>query len=562
MAFLYHRHLLLLLLHLLLLLLTPAHVAASGGVTFQAILEEARGSNGLAMVLGLRRALHEIPELMFREFRTSAMVQETLASLGIPFQPNFAGTTGVVATIGTGAEPIVALRADMDALPIMEETDVPFKSRHPGKMHACGHDAHTAMLLAAARILQERARAGTLAGTVRLIFQPAEEGGAGGKRMVDGGALRGVSAAFALHVSPKIPAGYVGSRPGMLLAGSGRFNATVWGKGGHAAMPQFTADPILAAAHVVSSLQAIVSRETDPFASRVVSVTQFHGGSADNVIPDTVTLRGTYRATTKEGLADLERRIADIIDAQARVFGCRGSVDYGMMDTVQAAAADDTDTGAAASDGGASGGAASGDAGVSESSAAAEAAEAGGFCSSTGGGTAEGTCSASSTGSTGSSSSSSSSSSSGHIESSAAEVPPLSEPPAEPLADPLGYDWPPTRIPAYPPTVNDVSMHALGRDVVQKLLGSSAYLEVDPWMAGEDFSFYQEAVPGAMFFLGVGASGENKSGDNNTSSSSSSSSSPPLHSPVFTINEDALPIGVALHVGFVEGFFLEKRAQA
>ncbi|CAI5467059.1 unnamed protein product [Closterium sp. Yama58-4] len=441
---------------------------------------------------------------MFREFRTSAMVQETLASLGIPFQNNFAGTTGVVATIGTGEGPIVALRADMDALPITEETDVPFKSRHPGAMHACGHDAHTAMLLATARILQERSRAGTLGGTVRLIFQPAEEGGAGGKRMVDGGALKGASAAFALHVSPKIPAGYVGSRPGMLLAGSGRFNATVWGKGGHAAMPQFAADPILAAAHIVSSLQAIVSRETDPFASRVVSVTQFHGGSADNVIPDTVTLRGTYRATTKDGLADLERRIADIIDTQARVFGCRGEVDYGMMDVnMQADAAE-----------------------------AAEAVEAGGaegFCTNTAGNTAQGSCTANSAG----------------------------EPSSEPLPDPLGYDWPPKRIPAYPPTVNDVSMHALGRDVVRKLLGSSAYLDVDPWMAGEDFSFYQEAVPGAMFFLGVGASG----GDHNATTTTTSNS-PPLHSPMFTIDEAALPIGVALHVGFVQQFLSQGRAEA
>ncbi|CAI5951911.1 unnamed protein product [Closterium sp. NIES-65] len=194
---------------------------------------------------------------------------------------------------------------------------------------------------------------GTLGGTVRLIFQPAEEGGAGGKRMVDGGALKGASAAFALHVSPKIPAGYVGSRPGMLLAGSGRFNATVWGKGGHAAMPQFAADPILAAAHIVSSFQAKVVSVTQFNGGSAVNVIpdtvtlrgtyrattkdgladpDFHGGSADNVIPDTVTLRGTYRATTKDGLADLERRIADIIDTQARVFGCRGEVDYGMMD--------------------------------------------------------------------------------------------------------------------------------------------------------------------------------------------------------------------------------------
>ncbi|CAI7770667.1 unnamed protein product [Closterium sp. NIES-53] len=538
---------------LLLLLLAPTHVSASGGVTFQAILEEARGSNGLAMVLGLRRALHEIPELMFREFRTSAMVQETLASLGIPFQSNFAGTTGVVATIGTGEGPIVALRADMDALPITEETDVPFKSRHPGAMHACGHDAHTAMLLAAARILQDRSRAGTLGGTVRLIFQPAEEGGAGGKRMVDGGALKGASAAFALHVSPKrmvdvgalkgasaafalhvspkIPAGYVGSRPGMLLAGSGRFNATVWGKGGHAAMPQFAADPILAAAHIVSSLQAIVSRETDPFASRVVSVTQFHGGLADNVIPDTVTLRGTYRATTKDGLADLERRIADIIDTQARVFGCRGEVDYGMMDaSAQAAVHADADADADGENENTSAASAAVDDSASDGLATAGAQ---GCSSNAADNKAQGSCTAKG----------------------AAE--PSSEPLSEPLADPLGYAWPPTRIPAYPPTVNDVSMHALGRDVVQKLLGSSAYLDVDPWMAGEDFSFYQEAVPGAMFFLGVGASEVNSS-----SSSSSSSNSPPLHSPVFTIDEAALPIGVALHVGFVQQYLSRGRAEA
>ncbi|CAI5997815.1 unnamed protein product [Closterium sp. NIES-64] len=271
---------------------------------------------------------------------------------------------------------------------------------------------------------------------------------------------------FSLPFCLQIPAGYVGSRPGMLLAGSGRFNATVWGKGGHAAMPQFAADPILAAAHIVSSLQAIVSRETDPFASRVISVTQFHGGSADNVIPDTVTLRGTYRATTKDGLADLERRIADIIDTQARVFGCRGEVDYGMMDANLQA------------DAGADGG------GGDEATKAAES-ESEGFCTNTAGNTAQGSCTAKISGE------------------------PSSEPLSEPLADPLGYAWPPKRIPAYPPTVNDVSMHALGRDVVQKLLGSSAYLDVDPWMAGEDFSFYQEAVPGAMFFLGVGASGVN-----------------------------------------------------
>ncbi|CAI5965457.1 unnamed protein product [Closterium sp. NIES-64] len=362
---------------------------------------------------------------------------------------------------------------------------------------------------------------GTLGGTVRLIFQPAEEGGAGGKRMVDGGALKGASAAFALHVSPKvgrwkrmvdggalkgasaafalhvspkIPAGYVGSRPGMLLAGSGRFNATVWGKGGHAAMPQFAADPILAAAHIVSSLQAIVSRETDPFASRVISVTQFHGGSADNVIPDTVTLRGTYRATTKDGLADLERRIADIIDTQARVFGCRGEVDYGMMDANLQA------------DAGADGG------GGDEATKAAES-ESEGFCTNTAGNTAQGSCTAKISGE------------------------PSSEPLSEPLADPLGYAWPPKRIPAYPPTVNDVSMHALGRDVVQKLLGSSAYLDVDPWMAGEDFSFYQEAVPGAIEAKIKRCSGMEQTGA-------------------------ALPTGVALHVVFVQQYLSQGRAEA
>ena len=256
-----------------------------------------------------RRQLHRFPEVMYEEVRTSELVRRTLDELGVAYRYPLA-ETGVVAMIGNGNGPCVALRADMDALPIHEEADVDFRSEVDGKMHACGHDCHTAMLLGAARLLKQNE--GEINGTVKLLFQPAEEGGAGGKRMRDEGALEGVQRIFGLHVWPQIPTGSFGSKPGVFLAASGFLEMTVRGRGGHAAMPHHTIDPVVASAKIVTELQTIVSRELDPLDSGVVSITAIHGGAASNVIPETMQLRGTVRALSMPGLKHLQSRLSSL----------------------------------------------------------------------------------------------------------------------------------------------------------------------------------------------------------------------------------------------------------
>ncbi len=278
-------------------------------------------------ITGIRRELHQYPELMYEEVKTGAVVRRTLDELGIAYKYPIA-TTGIVATLGDGKGPCVALRADMDALPIHEEADVAFRSKVDGKMHACGHDCHTAMLLGAARLLKERES--EVHGTVKFFFQPAEEGGAGGDRMCAEGALNNpdVQRIFGIHVWPYLPVGAIGSRTGVFLAAAGVLEITVNGRGGHAAMPHTTIDPVATAAKIICELQTIVSREVDPLEPAVISVTMVHGGDAHNVIPQSVKMSGTVRSLTLAGLRFLQQRVREVAGQVAAANRCEAVVDF------------------------------------------------------------------------------------------------------------------------------------------------------------------------------------------------------------------------------------------
>ncbi|ACJ15833.1 bifunctional carboxypeptidase/aminoacylase [Thermococcus onnurineus NA1] len=268
-------------------------------------------------IIAWRRDFHMHPELKYEEERTSRIVEEHLREWG--YKIKRVGT-GIIGDIGEG-EKTIALRADMDALPVQEENDVPYRSRIPGKMHACGHDAHTAMLLGAAKIIAEHAD--ELGGKVRLIFQPAEEGGNGALKMIEGGALDGVDAIFGFHVWMDLPSGIIGIRDGPFLAGAGFFEAKVIGKGGHGASPHEAIDPIPIAAETVLALQTIVSRNVNPIETGVVSVTAINGGTTFNVIPEEVTLKGTFRYYKPEVGEMIKKRMAEIIEGVAKTHGAR-----------------------------------------------------------------------------------------------------------------------------------------------------------------------------------------------------------------------------------------------
>ena len=278
-------------------------------------------------IISIRRELHEHPELMYEEFKTSELIRRELDKLEISYKHPIA-ETGVLASIGNGNGPCVALRADMDALPIHEETDVSFKSKIDGKMHACGHDCHVSMLLGAAKLL--KGKEDQINGTVKLLFQPAEEGGAGGKLMREEGALKSpdVERIFGLHVWPQMPSGQIGSREGTFLAATSSLNLTVKGVGGHAAVPQLTKDPVLTSARIITNLQSIVSRELDPLDSGVVSITVINGGNASNVIPSDVVVKGTLRSLTMDGLRELQKRVKEIAEGIAQTHGCEAIVEY------------------------------------------------------------------------------------------------------------------------------------------------------------------------------------------------------------------------------------------
>ncbi|HAJ36130.1 MAG TPA: amidohydrolase [Chloroflexi bacterium] len=268
-----------------------------------------------------RRTIHRYPELTFTEQRTASLVNATLVDLGIETETEVA-KTGVVGHIRGGDGPVVGLRADMDALPILEINGTEFDSTRPGIMHACGHDAHTAMLLGAATLLKKLADEGRLPGSVRLLFQPSEEaqddeGKSGGMRMVEEGALQGLDAVFGLHVDSHHDVGYVATRPGPMMAAADKFELVITGSGGHAARPQSTIDPIALSAHVINAVHQVVSRRLDPTEHGVITIATIHGGTVDNVIPDTVTMTGTIRSFTPEARDVLHselRRAVSIVE--------------------------------------------------------------------------------------------------------------------------------------------------------------------------------------------------------------------------------------------------------
>jgi len=277
-----------------------------------------------------RRHLHEHPEILYDVHKTAAFVAEKLRTFGCDEVATGIGRTGVVGFIhgraGPGG-PTVGLRADMDALPITETTGATWASKTPGKMHACGHDGHTAMLLGAARHLTATRN---FSGSVAVIFQPAEEGGAGGLAMVKDGMMErfGINRIFGMHNLPGLAVGQFATRPGPITASTDEFSITITGKGGHAAMPHQAADPIVASAAIVSALQSIASRNVDPLQSIVVSVTKFNGGFAHNVIPETVKLAGTVRSLTPQNRDLAETRLKEIASGVATAYNTIAEIRY------------------------------------------------------------------------------------------------------------------------------------------------------------------------------------------------------------------------------------------
>lgn len=278
-----------------------------------------------------RRNIHQHPELLFDLPVTSAFVADKLRAFGCDEVVTGIATSGVVAVVKGrhGGGRTIGLRADMDALPMSEETNLPHASKVPDRMHACGHDGHTAVLLAAARHL---AATRDFAGTVALIFQPAEEGGGGGRVMIEEGVLErfGIDEVYAMHNEPGLPVGSFATRPGPMLAAGDRFMVTLRGKGGHAASPHESRDPVLACAHLVTALQSIISRNVDPFDPVVVSITHIAGGSAGalNVIPASALIGGTIRTVKTETRAAVEQRFRDIVASTARMFGAEAEIDW------------------------------------------------------------------------------------------------------------------------------------------------------------------------------------------------------------------------------------------
>ncbi|RDV01137.1 M20 aminoacylase family protein [Undibacter mobilis] len=277
-----------------------------------------------------RRDIHAHPEILYNVHRTAATVAEKLKSFGCDEVVPGIGKTGVVGVIRgrkQGSGKTVALRADMDALPITELNDLPYKSTIPGAMHACGHDGHTAMLLGAARYLAETRN---FDGTVVVVFQPAEEGGAGALAMLEDGMAErfGIDEFYGMHNSPGMPVGEFGINSGPIMAAADYVTIDIEGYGGHAARPHLTIDPVLVGAHIITGIQSVVSRNTDPLKSAVVSICVVEAGSADNIIPQTVRLRGTARTLDDKVQDMVEANLARLVENTAAAFGAKAKLTY------------------------------------------------------------------------------------------------------------------------------------------------------------------------------------------------------------------------------------------
>ena len=277
--------------------------------------------------IAVRRDIHQHPEMGYKEYRTSDLVAEQLSAWGYQVTRGLGGT-GVVGQLKKGSgTPSIGIRADMDALPIEEATGLPYASCKVGIMHACGHDGHTAMLLAAAKHIAQK---GVFSGTVNLIFQPAEEGLGGAKKMMEDGLFQQFpcKAIFAMHNMPGQPQGHLVLRDGSAMASSDYVTITLHGKGGHGAMPHLAADPVVAGSAIVMGLQSIVARNVDPQHMAIITVGAFQAGVANNVIPQTATLRLSVRSLDRDVRVLLEKRITELVHAQAQSYGVTADIDY------------------------------------------------------------------------------------------------------------------------------------------------------------------------------------------------------------------------------------------
>lgn len=277
-------------------------------------------------LIEMRRHLHRIPEIAYEEEKTAAYITEKLKALGIETNTGVA-RTGVVGLLKCKGKKTIALRAEMDALPVIEKLDVPYRSTHDGKMHACGHDAHMSMLLGAAEILTTQKA--SLRGTVKFIFQPSEESLPGGaKEMIEAGVLDGVDTIFGLHVDPRIPAGKLGYMPGPLMAFTSEFTIVLEGNGGHAAVPEMSVDVIVMAADIIQELQRIPSRWTSPTDPVIVTIGAIHGGTTFNIIPDSITLKGTVRLLKRELVDEVIAKIEQVLHSITGLYGGTYQFDF------------------------------------------------------------------------------------------------------------------------------------------------------------------------------------------------------------------------------------------